>query len=231
MTADLSLEDAFLILELQKADIAQLSTARKGKSTSPNQEVVVLMSTTRSSLGFIAAATATDATILEALLEEERLARQDHELALRLAANDHDSDDDDAVSYRSAAPLHLVASTSTAGPSYPRSLETCSLKEAATCVICMEDFKSSETIPVYCRLNHRYCRACLRDLFLAAAKDESLFPPRCDGSVIPISLVQPHLSHDELANHYARMREYTTANRLYCVATFSSSFPSPLTFA
>ncbi|BGO90049.1 hypothetical protein JCM10020v2_001684 [Rhodotorula toruloides] len=238
MAADLSLEDLVLILELQKADIAQLSAARKGKSTSPNQEEVAFdvyheelarlarLYDDDNIAHSIAAAIATDTPILEALLEEERLAREDHELALRLAADEPDSDDDYAVSYRSAAPSDPIASTS-AGPSYLRSLETFSPKETATCVICMEDFKPSETIPVYCSLKHRYCRGCLRDLFLAAAKDESLFPPRCDGSVIPLSFVQPHLSIEELANYRSRMREYSVVDRFYCANASCSAFLGP----
>ncbi|BGP23238.1 hypothetical protein JCM10295v2_002132 [Rhodotorula toruloides] len=240
MAADFSFspEDALLILELQEADIAELSASRKGKSFGSDEDQALKLyhdelarlaqvyeddKVARS----IAAAVATDAPVLEALLEEERQAREDRQLALRLEAEENASGDDTESVYQSARQSGRAASTSTAGPSFSSTMEPFSPKQTATCVICMGDFKSIEVITVNCRLSHRYCRGCLRDLFLAAAKDESLFPPRCDGSVIPISLVQPYLSHDELANYYARMREYTTVNRLYCSNSTCSTFLGP----
>jgi len=54
------------------------------------------------------------------------------------------------------------------------------------CVACgdIKDFFDVARVPC----DHEYCRGCLASLFQASMKDESLFPPRCDGQ--PISLNQ-----------------------------------------
>jgi len=52
------------------------------------------------------------------------------------------------------------------------------------CVACgdTKDFFDVARVPC----DHEYCRECLASLFQASMKDESLFPPRCDGQPIPL---------------------------------------------
>ncbi|KAK3700515.1 hypothetical protein LTR37_015916 [Vermiconidia calcicola] len=47
------------------------------------------------------------------------------------------------------------------------------------CVACGDEKDFFEVARVPC--NHEYCRPCLESLFTLSMKDETLFPPRCDG--------------------------------------------------
>jgi hypothetical protein len=53
--------------------------------------------------------------------------------------------------------------------------------EALTkCCACMETVPSTDTLTLNCKPEaHKYCRACLNDLFSSALVNTTLFPPRC----------------------------------------------------
>lgn len=147
MAVELSPDDALVVLELQEADIAHFFASSKGKSAKPTDEDEAF-SLYRDELArlaqvyeddkiarSIAAAVTTDAPVLEKLLEEERRAREDHRLAVRLAAEEGGPDVEEPL-FHSPSNSGARASTSTAGPS-SSTYEPFSPKQTATCVICM----------------------------------------------------------------------------------------------
>lgn len=81
----------------------------------------------------------------------------------------------------------------------------------ARCCSCLED-KNCVTVPCA----DTYCFTCLKTVFLAAATDEELFPPRCCRREIPVDAVQPLLNIDELARILLMYEEFTSKERLYC---------------
>jgi hypothetical protein len=92
------------------------------------------------------------------------------------------------------------------------------------CVICLTPVREDRSIQAPCAHSHHYDFACAKELFLLATRDESLHPPRCDGVAIPLALVRPHLTRDELALYTRKAAEFGTANRLYCSTATCSEF-------
>jgi len=84
------------------------------------------------------------------------------------------------------------------------------------CVACRGENHPHETIHLDCIGQHMYCKDCLKKLFILSIKDESLFPPMCCGSVIPVSLVEETFTSDESDAFYSAETEYSTTNRVYC---------------
>jgi hypothetical protein len=82
------------------------------------------------------------------------------------------------------------------------------------CVACGETKDFFDVARVPC--NHEYCRDCLESLFKASIKDESLFPPRCDGKPIQLNQVRFFLSADLATEFEARRIELSSKNRIYC---------------
>ncbi|KAH8434458.1 BRcat and Rcat domain-containing protein [Aspergillus melleus] len=88
------------------------------------------------------------------------------------------------------------------------------MKTEVQCCVCLNDFLPHRTIRLEC--SDLYCDDCLRDLFLRATKDESLYPPRCCRVLIPLLLIQGHMSAEELTQFEAAAVEYNTTDRTYC---------------
>ena len=80
----------------------------------------------------------------------------------------------------------------------------------------MSQYHPHETIRLDCASRHVYCRNCLRDLFVLSITDESLFPPKCCGSIIPVSLIDEKLTLEESNAFHDAETEYSTSNRVYC---------------
>ncbi|GAA5983810.1 hypothetical protein JCM11641_005200 [Rhodosporidiobolus odoratus] len=177
-----------------------------------------------------------DRDVLDILREEEDQARRDREIAV-------------AVSQGRPFPRSSAPSTSTNRIGTPRtsapSTRATSLTRPSTaststsssqppvasssaiqvnCVICGDRTRSSNAVQVPCKYQHHYCTDCLRNLFLSSTRDESLFPPRCDGTIIPLSLAQPHLGMKQLTLFRAKSIEFSTTNRLYCSTQSCSAF-------
>ncbi|KAK5170981.1 uncharacterized protein LTR77_004125 [Saxophila tyrrhenica] len=93
------------------------------------------------------------------------------------------------------------------------------------CVACKEDRQLVVTAP--CRHRHQYCRACIVKLFELAIQDDSLFPPRCDGSTVPIDSARPFLSLDLLRRYENKLEERKADDRTYCHNTFCAVFIPP----
>lgn len=72
---------------------------------------------------------------------------------------------------------------------------------------------------------HVYNLECLKSLFTAAMKDESLMPPRCCQKEIPVELVR--FDPDELNIFNVKCIEFATENRLYCYKPQCSAFIPP----
>lgn len=92
------------------------------------------------------------------------------------------------------------------------------------CVICGDRKPSYQLIPVHCSHSHRYCIDCLRSLFVAATNDESLNPPKCDGTIINLSLILPYLTTRQTLEFKAKSIEFSTTRRLYCFSPSCSTF-------
>lgn len=92
------------------------------------------------------------------------------------------------------------------------------------CVICGDRKPSHQLLQVHCPHSHRYCIDCLRSLFLAATNDESLNPPKCDGTIINLSLILPYLTTKQTLEFKAKSIEFSTTRRLYCFSPSCSTF-------
>ncbi|KOS20501.1 hypothetical protein ESCO_005344 [Escovopsis weberi] len=92
------------------------------------------------------------------------------------------------------------------------------------CTACRDSFPASEM--ARCPCSHEYCGDCLRELFSAAMKDESLFPPRCCRQPIPLEANQTFLTAKIQDDFRAKSIEYGTPNRTYCHEPTCSAFIS-----
>ncbi|GAB1727524.1 hypothetical protein NU195Hw_g537t1 [Hortaea werneckii] len=84
------------------------------------------------------------------------------------------------------------------------------------CIACGDDKDFFDVARVPCKNKHEYCRECLAELFRLSLTDESLFPPRCDGTEIPLDYVRIFLPPDLAKNFEVKYPELSTANRVYC---------------
>jgi hypothetical protein len=91
-----------------------------------------------------------------------------------------------------------------------------------TSVACTEKYLRTYTFPVPC--GRRYCDDCLATLFENAIKDESMFPPRCYGQVIPFASVRSIIGPDLLAAVANRAAEFVSTDRTYCPNLSCHSF-------
>lgn len=75
-------------------------------------------------------------------------------------------------------------------------------------------YGANEIIEAPCK--DLYCVNCLKDLFIRATADESLFPPRCCRQEIPFDLVGNLLSEEEIRVFDNAAVEFNTHDRTYC---------------
>ncbi|CAI6340721.1 unnamed protein product [Periconia digitata] len=61
-----------------------------------------------------------------------------------------------------------------------------------------------------------YCTGCLKELFVLATKDETLFPVQCHKELIPLDIVSEYLSKDKLEAFTRASVEFKTIDRVYC---------------
>jgi hypothetical protein len=101
-------------------------------------------------------------------------------------------------------------------------IDRCLATRYEQCVICRDNTPSQDAIKVPC--GHFYDRECAVDLFQAAMKDETLFPPKCCRQSIPLDSVMEHLPVDFWRRFVQREREYLTSDRLYCPNKACSNF-------
>lgn len=186
----------------------------------------------------IAEAVDSDAAIIAQLAIEEERAAKDREIARDFAEDSDFVSEDGSASAENVQPsagsvdwsgILRAADVSSkawsppstvAGPSrqYPyRQRETAFgnvFWSSDKCSVCNDTIPKHNTVRLKC--GDIYCRPCLKEFFLRAAKDESLFPPRCHRHIIDFSIIQPDLSVDEMTTYNEAEMEYTTTNRVYC---------------
>lgn len=91
-------------------------------------------------------------------------------------------------------------------------------------VACGDDKDVFEVARVPCKHRHEYCRECLAELFRLSMTDETLFPPRCDGELIPLQHVSFFLTPALVKAFEAKFVELSTKNRTYCHDRACSTF-------
>ncbi|KIJ15353.1 hypothetical protein PAXINDRAFT_77424 [Paxillus involutus ATCC 200175] len=94
-----------------------------------------------------------------------------------------------------------------------------------TCVICQDPIFGSE---IRAPCGHHYDIACITELFQAATRDETLYPPRCCRRNIPVARVQPHLLQALLTEFQQKREEFSTLKRVYCSSSTCGRFLGPL---
>ncbi|KAK1816479.1 hypothetical protein LTR12_009070 [Friedmanniomyces endolithicus] len=90
------------------------------------------------------------------------------------------------------------------------------------CVSCGDDLEFFDVARVPC--DHEYCRPCLAKLFELSMTDETLFPPRCCKTEIPLTRVRFFLPTDLAKLFEAKYAELSTENRVYCHDVRCNSF-------
>ncbi|OAX31305.1 hypothetical protein K503DRAFT_870681 [Rhizopogon vinicolor AM-OR11-026] len=128
------------------------------------------------------------------------------------------------------ASLFPTPKTSGPTPSDPRQepANTARAPRRATghdCVICQDPIFGAE---VRAPCGHFYGIDCITDLFQAATRDESLYPPRCCRQNIPLPQVRPHLTQALFAEFELKAQEFGTLKRVYCATPACSRFLGPL---
>lgn len=82
------------------------------------------------------------------------------------------------------------------------------------CDACTDGFHPVEMIRLQC--NHRYCKPCLKSLFLQAIGNEARFPPHCCRNPIDFSLVEADFSTEESDSFRYAQIEFGSTQRIYC---------------
>ncbi|KAI7087680.1 hypothetical protein KC356_g3930 [Hortaea werneckii] len=96
-----------------------------------------------------------------------------------------------------------------------------------SCIACMEMVSQQDLAMVPC--GHTYCHDCVSEFFTNAMTDESLFPPRCCGELLPLEVLAPFLGKDLTSRFQAKAVEFSTSNRTYCHDVDCAAFIPPQT--
>ena len=91
-----------------------------------------------------------------------------------------------------------------------------------TCASCNDPVLYFEA--VYAPCGHEYCKVCVNQLFSLAARDESVFPPRCCKQSIPLAAADVFFTPEFVKEFGEKPIEYTTPNRTYCAWPACSVF-------
>lgn len=95
-------------------------------------------------------------------------------------------------------------------------------KTYRVCVACAE-LRSVLQAPC----QHRYCDGCTVRLFGDAITDETLYPVRCCGQNIPLSLARPFLGPELTVQFELKSIEFGTQDRTYCAKVSCGQFINP----
>lgn len=164
----------------------------------------------------------TDQTIETVRRKREQATQgtQDNSVADHNDAVMLDSDDSDSDSERFRIPTP---------PPAPRPGKTVSKSTSATlpvstrpsCYICLGN-ENLQTRRLDC--GHVYCFPCLRDLFRAATRTESLNPASCCKRKIDVGVASGALSAGDRAAYIRSVQEFASGDRLYCASPRCSAF-------
>ena len=175
-----------------------------------------------------------DGAAVTILVAEERRSTYDHEMACRLSGGpaqvgsklpDNQVDNDflskfssfnvsrapDTDSCYSESVISFNDTDVAESSSWAAGRKTTQSKARHECVACAE---IRDTVQMSCK--HQYCQACIIKLFTDATVDESLFPPRCCGQTMPLSLVRPYIGADLTIRIEQKAIEFGTSDRTYC---------------
>ncbi|KAF7561044.1 hypothetical protein G7046_g3099 [Stylonectria norvegica] len=235
-----------LVIQCQREDLRELLSSRKGKEREDDildanaaidlykSELAVLESllSDRRMCVSIADAVVLDGKIIDAaMLAEDRTAR-DRQLALKFQSipvaaqpptkNDEAGLDDDLLTKLAAL---YVGCPEDGEPGQPESSGWATRRchpKTSTCISCHEQFAFFDV--ANCPCSHDYCRECLKALFNASLKDQTLFPPKCCTQPIPLDRVHIFLSAETIGSFKAKKLEFETPNPIYCHIPTCSTF-------
>ncbi|KAF2636749.1 hypothetical protein P280DRAFT_434294 [Massarina eburnea CBS 473.64] len=233
-------DDEMTALALQLEEIGIVGQKAKGKypmGSPPDNKIAVdsFQTEIQTHLDFlrdlklahsIAQAIDTDAQAIADMVRPEEQVQEDRRLAIRLHGEEPTGEDIVEMSqpklagfFPLATPLiDLSDDESEVGPSMTYAQRQAKvlgkLSTEYRCCACYGNFKSVSTVVASCE--DRYCRDCLKSLFLRATTDESLFPPRCCRKSIPLEMISGELSSDELNAFRQAEVEFSTTDRTYC---------------
>ncbi|KAF2423376.1 ariadne RING finger [Tothia fuscella] len=94
------------------------------------------------------------------------------------------------------------------------------------CTVCTDSFRFDAIIRLNCK--HFYCPKCLKDLFIHASSDMTLFPPRCCRVEIPLSLIGDAMTPQQMEDFTDAVIESTTEKRTYCSNAQCGKFIPPM---
>ncbi|GKZ23922.1 hypothetical protein AbraIFM66951_009142 [Aspergillus brasiliensis] len=167
----------------------------------------------------IALAVDSDRLVLAALAREEAQASDDRRLAIRLSEKNDDADlsatDSDVEQPQAACEPQASDDDCVAGPSMTfRERQAQELEKIAAtetrCSVCYESYFAHKVTQLKCK--HTYCDNCLKDLFLRATKDSTLFPPRCCREPIHLESAQLLMSETEISEFKCAEIEFSTTD-------------------
>lgn len=246
-----------VILELLLEDLNYLEDRQKGKETAGRYTDLGLavdymkkdvLSSQISMRDRILAhstsfAVASDMNLLSSIQHQERVADQDHQLALALnhgraipardpsLTGEYDpasvDENDDAVSVAMRDLMTRVTlkeeSDNGEGPSRAASFH----RPAAPRTVCVSCLENCDAMLFVSQCGHEFCLDCTRRMFLGSIQDEELYPPRCCGNVIPPGVALRVLHYQELRDFSERALEWSAKDRLYCADPACSKFIPP----
>lgn len=93
------------------------------------------------------------------------------------------------------------------------------------CEACQEHKRFWDVARAPCA--HEYCRECTAELFEAALKDDSRFPPRCCRRNIVSAEVRMLVEPELIKAYEKKLVEFETPNRTYCCMQSCSAFIPP----
>ncbi|RAK97440.1 E3 ubiquitin-protein ligase [Aspergillus ibericus CBS 121593] len=229
------LDDEIDALRQQIEEIRHHNESRKGKSRAdgspPDHELAVeayleeikmhiTLLLDKKLAASIARAVDSDGQLIAALTQEESGANNDRQLAIRLHGNPslEQLTVNDSTEYFRVREPSDSEDECIAGPSmtYTQRQEKAIEKSQSKiqCCVCYDSYHAHKIHRLSCK--HTYCSDCLKDLFLRATKDQSLFPPRCCRQPISLDVVQTALSETELDEFKCAELEFSTTDRTYC---------------
>ncbi|KAH7309167.1 hypothetical protein B0I35DRAFT_463992 [Stachybotrys elegans] len=145
-----------------------------------------------------------------------------------LASEAGTSDGSDIVHQVKTPPSSIYPMSTVAGPSVPYSQSGTSVvkdtpEARVECLVCRDRHPVSKTQYLQCR--HIWCKPCLKDFLLRAAKDQSLFPPKCGGQIIDTSTVKKTMTVEELKLYQAAEIVFNNkGKKIYCANTSCAEF-------
>jgi hypothetical protein len=116
-----------------------------------------------------------------------------------------------SVGYSQNTTSLLVAATATAAAAATSPARSVPPGEES-CVICLGSNHLLHEVTTSC--GHFFCRTCLNEAFLLAARDESLFPPKCCQQVLPTEVALPFVSVRTACAFKDAEKEYGPKNRV-----------------